>query len=120
MTTFGDEATEACKQELIQLFVEKEALVPVKWESLSQDERMKVVRSHMFLHEKYEDGSFVKIKARLVADSCMQDRTVYNDHSSPMSKTKSVMMCLKLAARYNWDLLKLDVGGAQFYTRTAQ
>jgi hypothetical protein len=54
MTTFGDEATEACKQELIQLFVEKEALVPVKWESLSQEHRTKVVRSHMFLQEKYE------------------------------------------------------------------
>ena len=42
----------------------------------------------------------------------MQDCTVYSDHSSPTAKTKSVMTCLKLAARHNWDLLKLDVGGA--------
>ena len=96
----------------MQLFVEKEALVPVKWDSLSKEQRKKVVRSHMFLREKYEDGSFVKIKARLVADGRMQDRTVYNDHSSSTTKTKSVMTCLKLAARHNWDLLKLDVGGA--------
>jgi hypothetical protein len=86
--------------------------VPVKWESLSQEQRAKVVRSYMFLHEKYEDGSFVKLKARLVADGRMQDRTVYCDHSSPTTKTRSVMTCLKLAARHNWDLLKLDVGGA--------
>jgi hypothetical protein len=109
--TFGDQVTEACKQELLQLFVEKEALVPVKWESLSQEQRKIVVRSHMFLREMYEDGSFVKIKARLVADGRMQDRTLYNDHSSPTTKTKSVMTCLKLAARHNWDLLQLDVGG---------
>jgi hypothetical protein len=96
----------------MQLFVEKEALVPVKWDSLSKEQRKKVVRSHMFLREKYEDGSFVKIKARLVADGCMQDRTVYSNHLLPTTKTKSIMTCLKLAARHNWDLLKLDVGGA--------
>ncbi len=33
--TFGDAAAEACKQELFQLFVDKEALVPVQWDSLS-------------------------------------------------------------------------------------
>jgi translation elongation factor P/translation initiation factor 5A len=42
----------------------------------------------MFLREKYEDGSFVKIKARLVADGRMQDRTVYSDHSSPTARLK--------------------------------
>jgi hypothetical protein len=46
-------------------------LVPVKREDLSQDQLKKVVRSHMFLKEKFEDGSFVKLKACLVAWSLM-------------------------------------------------
>jgi len=90
----------------------KKALTPVKWELLNEDQKKRVVRSHMFLREKYEDGQYVKMKARLVADGRMQDRTIYHDYSSPTAKTKSVMTCLKLAAVHNWDMLKLDVGGA--------
>jgi hypothetical protein len=52
----------------------------------------------MFLKEKFEDGKFIKMKARLVADGRMQDRTVYMDFSSPTAKTRSVRTCLKLAA----------------------
>jgi hypothetical protein len=66
----------------------------------------------MFLKEKYEDGSFVKMKARLVADGRMQDRTVYTDYWSPTAKTRSIMTCLKLAALKDWDMLKLDVSCA--------
>jgi hypothetical protein len=61
---------------------------------------------------KFEDGEFVKMKARLVADGRMQNRTVYFDYSSPTAKTRSAMTCLKLTAVKGWDLLKLDVGGA--------
>jgi hypothetical protein len=59
----------------------------------------------MFLKEKFEDGKFIKMKARLVADGRMQDRTVYTDFSSPTAKTRSVRTCLKLAAVEDWDLL---------------
>jgi len=66
----------------------------------------------MFPREKYEDGKFVKMKGRIVADGRMQDRTIYTNYSSPTAKTRSVMTCLKLAAAMEWDLLKVDVGGA--------
>jgi hypothetical protein len=66
----------------------------------------------MFLREKYQDGKFVKLKGRIVADCRMQDRTIYTNYSSPTAKTRSVMTCLKLAAAMEWDLLKVDVGGA--------
>jgi len=59
---FGDAARSACKAELLQLFREKGALVPVAWESLTEEQKKKAVRSHMFLKEKYEDGKFVKLK----------------------------------------------------------
>jgi hypothetical protein len=86
--------------------------VPVKWENLNEMQKKKVVRLHMFLWEKYEDGKFIKMKRRIVADGRMQDRTIYTDYSSPTAKTRSVMTCLKLAAVQGWDLLKVDVGGA--------
>jgi len=109
---FGDVALNACKEELLQLFVEKGELTPVKWEDLNDEQKKNAVRSHMFLKEKHEDGKFIKMKARLVEDGRMQDREVYNDYSSPTAKTRSIMTCLKLAAVKNWDLLELDVGGA--------
>jgi len=96
----------------VQLFVLKKALVPVNWNKLSNRQKKKVVRSHMFLREKYQDGKFVKLKGRIVADCRMQDRTIYTNYSSPTAKTRSVMTCLKLAAAMEWDLLKVDVGGA--------
>jgi len=109
---FGDVAKDAVKEELTQLFIHKKALEPVRWDDLNQEQHKRAVRSHMFLKEKYEDGSFVKMKARLVADGRMQDRTVYTDYWSPTAKTRSIMTCLKLAALKDWDMLKLDVGGA--------
>jgi hypothetical protein len=105
-------AKETVKDELVQLFLDKRALEHVKWEEHDETQKKKVVLSQLFLQEKYEDGHFVKMKARFVADSRMQDRNLYSDYSSPTAKTRSVMTCLKLAAVKNWELLKLDVGGA--------
>jgi hypothetical protein len=109
---FSEKARDACKAELKQLFEEKRALRPVKWADLTAEQKESVIRSHMFLKEKYEDGKFVKMKGRVVADGRMQDRTIYTNYSSPTAKTRSVMTCLKLAAVKGWDLLKLDIGGA--------
>jgi hypothetical protein len=109
---FGNVAIEAVRSELKQLFEEKKALVPVRYTGISKDQRKRDIRSHMFLKEKFEDGKFVKMKARLVADGRMQDRAIYSNYSSPTAKTRSVMTCLKIAAVKDWDLLKVDVGGA--------
>jgi hypothetical protein len=109
---FGNVAIEAVRSELKQLFEEKKALVPVRYTGISKDQRKRDIRSHMFLKEKFEDGKFVKMKARLVADGRMQDRAIYSNSSSPTAKTRSVMTCLKIAAVKDWDLLKVDVGGA--------
>jgi hypothetical protein len=109
---FGDVAEDACKNELVQLFKVKNALVPVKKQDLSEEQLKKVVRSHMFLKEKFEDGTFVKLKARLVADGRTQDRTLYSDYSSPTAKTRSIMTCLKIAAVKKFECVKVDIGGA--------
>jgi hypothetical protein len=95
---FGAVASGACKSELLQLFKEKKALAPVYWDKLSDKQKRRAVRFHMFLKEEFEDGKFVKMKAFLVADGRMQDRTVYTDFCSPTAKTHLVMTCLTLAA----------------------
>jgi hypothetical protein len=109
---FGNVAREAVSAELVQLFKEKKALTPVKIQDLTESQRKNIIRSHMFVTEKYEDGKFVKMKGQVVADRRMHDHNVYSDYSSPTAKTRSVMTCLKIAAVKGWDLLKLDVGGA--------
>jgi hypothetical protein len=109
---FGEVADAACEAELVQLFREKRALVPVIWDDLTKEQQDKVVRSHMFLKEKFEDGIFQKLKARIVADGRTQDRNTYPDYSSPTVKTRSIMTCLKVAAMKGMKAMKIDVGGA--------
>jgi hypothetical protein len=109
---FGEVAAKACETELVQLFIGKKTLVPVRWDDLTIEQRKKVVRSHMFLREKFEDGKFVTLKARLVANGRTQDRTLFQDFMSPTTRTRSVFMCLKVAASKGWSFMKIDIGGA--------
>jgi hypothetical protein len=112
LKTYGGMAEKACEAELKQLFLDKKALLPMKWDDLSKEQRRRVIRSHMFLTEKYNDGVFEKLKGRMVADGRTQDRSIYTDYSSPTVKTSSVMTCLKIAAMKGWKFIKVDVGGA--------
>jgi len=57
----------------VSLFREIRALIPIDWKGMSDEQKKKAIRSQLFLKEKYEDGKFVKMKARLVADRQMQD-----------------------------------------------
>jgi len=53
----------------------------------------------MFLKEKRKpDGCFDKLKARLVAGGHMQDRSIYDDNSSPTVSWTSVSLILAIAA----------------------
>ncbi len=63
-------------------------LVPVKWGDLSKRQQKRLVRSHMFLYEKFIDGILEKLKARLVANGSMQDRSIYDNFSLPPAKMK--------------------------------
>ncbi len=85
------------------------ALTPVKWDNLSNNQKATIIRSYMFLKEKFEVGVFTKLKARLVADGWTQDQSFYSDYSLHFAKTWPIMACLKLTAMKNWEILKLDV-----------
>ena len=113
---FGKSAYDSIKDELEQLFIKKRALRPMLLREVSRANLyFPVLRSHMFLREKYNAmGYFEKIKARLVADGSTQDREDFDDEeiSSPTASLESIFNMLKIIAVEKRHLLILDVGGA--------
>jgi hypothetical protein len=109
----GDHAKKAIGAEFEQLFKKKKVLKPVCRSSLTESQRRKIIRSSMFLKEKYDGlGRFEKLKGRLVADGRMQDRTLYSDKVSPTAKTESIFAELALAVMKGKLKAKVDIGGA--------
>jgi hypothetical protein len=54
-----------------------------------KDAKDKIIRSHMFIKEKYNaDGTFEKLKSRLVAGGDQQYRDLYDDVSSPLRQSR--------------------------------
>lgn len=67
----------------------------------------------MFLKDKYlSHGEFEKFKARLVAGGHMQDRSLYDDLSSPTAATSSVFAVAAIAAAEGREVMTIDVPGA--------
>jgi hypothetical protein len=107
---------QAIKAELSQLFNELKALQVIKRVEVTKS--AKVLKTHMFLVRKYlADGSFDKVKARLVADGRDQDAELYPNKSSPTVAIHSVFTVLWLAATKTWRIVvKIDVKGAFIQT----
>ena len=67
----------------------------------------------MFLKDKYlASGVFDRFKARLVAGGDMQDKSLYDDLSSPTAATSSVLSVAALAAKEGRKVVTVDIGGA--------
>ena len=82
----GDEAIDAVIKEMLMIIDEKQAIESIKIEDLSNEEKKRIIPSKMFLKEKFmADGTFDKLKARLVAGGHMQSRDIYDDGSSQYS-----------------------------------
>ena len=112
LRTRGDQAKEVILSELMQM-IQKSVWTPVRTESLTEKERSGIIRSSMFLKEKFlANGEFEKLKARLVADGNMQDRTLYEDLSAPKASTCSVFGVLAIAAKQGRCTAVIDIGGA--------
>ena len=58
------------------------------------------------------DGSFDKLKSRIVAGGHMQDRYIYDNGSSPTVSTSSVFIIAALAAKEGRSLATIDFPGA--------
>ena len=108
---YGELAREASVSELKQL-VEKPAFEFVLKSSLTNSQRKSIIRSSMFLKEKYADGKLAKLKARLVGGGDQQDKSLYHDISSPTASLESIMITIAVGAAEDREFATCDVTGA--------
>lgn len=112
MKTREVEATAAITKELKQM-IDMRVWRPVRMASLPLSDRYNFIRSQCFLKDKYTAaGVFEKLKARLVGRGDMQDKTLYDDLSSPTVATTSVLITVAIAAFEKRHMMSLDVPGA--------
>jgi hypothetical protein len=108
----GPEAEAVILAELQQM-VDKKVWHPVHTKGLSSNKRRAIIRSSMFLKDKYfASGVFEKFKARLVAGGNQQDKALYNNLSSPTAATTSLLTVASIAASENRYIFVIDIGGA--------
>ena len=110
----GRAAIKAMVLEVLQM-VEKEVLHPISIKKLSLKQMKKILRSSMFLKEKFNSsGEFQKLKARLVAGGDGQDKSLYpvEDITSPTADASSVFMIAHIAAHEGRHVGSGDVTGA--------
>ena len=87
--------------------------IPVHKRDLSHKQLKAVIRSSMFLKEKFlSTGEFEKLKARFVAGGHMQDSSMYEYLSSPTVATSAIFMIAAIAASERRKAVTLDIGGA--------
>lgn len=112
LRTRGDAALSVIEKELGQM-IKKKVWAPVDLKGLSGEEKQRIIRSSMFLKEKFlASGEFEKLKARLVAGGDQQDRNLYNDLSAPTVGTSSVFTLLSIAAHEKRSITVIDISGA--------
>jgi len=112
LKTFGKKALKSIVQELLQM-IQKKVWSKVNVNKLTTKQLKSIIRSSMFLKEKRKpDGSFDKLKARLVAGGNMQDKALYEDVSSPTVATSSILIAAAIAAKERRTVATCDIGGA--------
>ncbi|MCG3769880.1 MAG: hypothetical protein JW384_01011 [Nitrosomonadaceae bacterium] len=105
-------ALKSMTQEFLQLDA-KDFAQPVNISALSSKQMKSIIRSSLFLKEKFlSTGEFEKLKSRLVAGGNMQDRSLYDDVSSPTATTSSIFLVAAIAAKEGRKVAKADIGGA--------
>jgi hypothetical protein len=106
----------AIEKEILLIFKELKAVMPIMKKDVPEDAQ--VLRSFIFLVEKFlANGVFDKMKARIVADSAQQDRSLYPQRSSPTVSVHAIMTCLAMAVISGRCIMaKIDVKGAYLQT----
>jgi len=114
LNKMGKPAVRSIVKEILQMH-SKGVWSGVRMKDLSFKQRKSIISSSMFLKEKYRaDGTFEKLKARLVAGGHQQDRTLFEDggSTSPTISTSSVFILAAIAATENRAVATIDVPGA--------
>ena len=84
----------------------------VHLQNLTKTQRRAIIRLSMSLKDKFfASGAFEKFKARLVAGGDQQDITMFEDLVAPTAATANVFAMTALAARENWVVKTVDIGG---------
>ena len=112
LRTRGKDAETVIQKELGQM-IEKKVWTPVDIRGLSHVEKARIIRSSMFLKEKFlASGEFEKLKARLVAGGDQQDKTLYDDLSAQTVGTSCEFTLLCIAAHEGRKVTVVDISGA--------
>ena len=114
LKTMPEAAAKSIFAEVSQLD-DKCVIKPVLASDLDDQAKKAIIRSSLFLKEKYlPDGTFDKLKARLVAGGHLQDRSLYMDEeiTSPTAALSSVFMMCAIAAKEGRISITADVPGA--------
>jgi hypothetical protein len=108
----GELAVQSVEKELRQM-ESKAVWEPVHVSSLNEDQRRRMIRSYLFIKEKYDaSGTFDKLKSRLVAGGDAQDPALYPDRSSPTADVAAVFAVAAIAAREGRHVVTADIAGA--------
>ena len=108
----GEEAKPVIIKELKQM-IDKKVWHGVKVSQLNQTARRAIIRSSMFLKDKYlASGIFLKFKVRLVAGEDQQDKGLDENLSSPTVATSSVFVEASIAPAEGRHAVVIDIGGA--------
>ena len=91
---------------------------PVKKSDLTREERRAIVRTFMFVIDKFTpDGALLKVKARLVAMGNMQDPNgISMETSASTVDITSVLMMAAINAHEGRHKMTCDIGGAFLHT----
>ncbi len=109
---YGDSGTQTIEKEMGQM-LSKQVFHPVRASGLSPSQLRRIIPCKLFIKEKTDPhGVFDKLKGRLVAGGHRQDKTLYEDLSSPTADQSSVMTIAAIAACEHRKVATCDIGGA--------
>lgn len=107
-----EKASESIGKELMQMFT-KDVYKVVNPKELTKEQRKNVIRSHMFLKFKRDES----LKARIVADGRMQDRSIIDEPSSPTVSLESIFATAAIEARERRRVVTVDIEGAFLHAK---
>jgi len=109
---YGERASESVIAEVAQM-VQFEVWDLCKRQHLSLAQIKRIIPCSLFLKEKlFPDGTFDKLKSRLVAGGHKQDISLYDNVSSPTVNLITVYVILVTAAYEGHQICAIDIKGA--------
>lgn len=113
LKAWGKEAEEAAYSEMKQLHL-RDTFRPVHYRDLTQDQRKRILRSHLFLKKKRSG----LVKGRTVAGGNAQRNYISKEEaSSPTVSTEAVLLTCIIEAKENRDVATIDIPNAFIQTR---